>query len=71
MTASLVDTLYIYTAFMTGGEFIGQGCVELLKSYDVDPKPTTLKNPQINGLYERLYLVLCEMIRSQKLFVPK
>ena len=54
-----------------GGEFIGQGFVELLNIYGVDPKPTIVKNPQCNGLHERMHLVLCEMLLSQKLFVPK
>ena len=61
----------LYCIHDNGGEFIGQGFVELLQSYGVDPKPTTVKNPQSNGLHERKHLVLCEMLRSQKLYVPK
>ena len=61
----------LYYIHDNGGEFIGQGFVELLQSYGVDPKPTTVKNPQSNGLHERKHLVLCEMLRSQKLYVPK
>ena len=66
MTACLADTLD-----HNGGGFIGQEFVELLQSYGVDPNPTTDNNPQSNGLHERMHLVLCEMLRSQKLFAPK
>ena len=54
-----------------GGEFIGSGFQELLDSYGVKAKPTTVKNPQSNGHHERIYLVLCEMLRVQTLYVPK
>ena len=35
------------------------------------PKPTVVKNPQRNGLHERMHLVLCEILRVQQLYVPK
>ena len=54
-----------------GGEFIGEGFVEMLESYGVDSNPTTIKNPQSNGIHERMHLVLCEMLRTQQLIVPK
>ena len=44
--------IHLYCIHDNEGEFIGQGFEELLKSYDVDPKPTTVKNPQSNGLHE-------------------
>ena len=54
-----------------GGGFIGEGFVEMLESYGVDSNPTTIKNPQSNGIHERMYLVLCEILRTQRLIVPK
>ena len=61
----------LYCIHDNGEEFIGLGLNELLDCYGVKPKPTRVKNPQNNGLYERMHLILCEMLRSQKLFVPK
>ena len=34
-------------------------------------KPTTVKNPQSNGVHERIHLVLCEMLRTNKLHIPE
>ena len=47
------------------------GRVLLLDSYGVKTKPTTVKNPQNNGLHERMHLVLCKMLRVQTIYVPK
>ena len=76
--AKLVDDYWfnryprpLYCLHDNGGEFIGEGFEEMLKSYGVQSQPTTVKNPQSNGAHERMHLVLCEMLRSQKLFVPK
>ena len=44
---------------------------ELLDSYGVKAKSTTVKNPQSNGFNERVHLVLCEILRVQTLYVPK
>ena len=60
-----------YCIHDNGGEFIGSGFAEMLQSYGVLPKPTTVKNPQSNGVHERIHLVLCEMLRTQKLHVPE
>ena len=43
----------------------------MLQTYGVKPKSMIVKNSQSNGLYERMNLVLCEMLRLQKLVVPK
>jgi len=61
----------LYCIHDNGGEFIGSGFQELLDSYGVKSKPTTVKNPQSNGLHERMHLVLCEILRVQTLYVPK
>ena len=76
--ATLVDDVWfaryprpLYCIHDNVGEFIGSGFQELLDSYGVNPKPTTVKNPQSNGLHERTHLVICEMLRIQSLYVPK
>jgi hypothetical protein len=61
----------IYCIHDNGGEFIGAGFEEMLKSYGVRPKPTTVQNPQSNGVHERMHLVLCEMLRTNKLHVTE
>ena len=76
--ATLVDDTWfaryprpLYCIHDNGGEFIGSGFQELLDSYGVRAKPTTVKNPQSNGLHERVHPVLCEMLKVQTLYVPK
>ena len=76
--ATLVDDVWfaryprpLYCIHDNGGEFIGSDFQELLDSYGVESKPTTVKNPQSNGLHERIHLVICEMLRVQSLYVPK
>jgi len=44
--------------FDNGAEFIGQEFQELLHSYGITPKPTTAKNPQANGIIERVHLTM-------------
>ena len=61
----------LYCIHDNGGEFIGKEFEEMLESYGIASKPTTVKNPQSNGLHERMHLVLCEMIRTQELHVPE
>ena len=43
----------------------------MLQSYGVLPKPTTVKNPQSNGIHEKMHLVLCEMLRTTKLHITE
>ena len=76
--AKLVDDCWLnryprplYCLHDNGGEFIGKGFEEMLASYGVQSQPTIVKNPQANGAHERMHLLLCEMLRSQKLVVPQ
>ena len=48
----------VYYIHNNRGEFIGAGFEDMLKNYSVLPKPTIVKNPQSNGVHERMYLVL-------------
>ena len=75
---TLVDDIWfaryqqcLYCIHDNGGEFIGSGFKETLESYGIKPKATTVKNPQNNRLHENMHIVLCEMIRIEKLFVPE
>lgn len=52
----------LYCIHDNGGKFIGEDFKVMLDSYGVQPKPTTVKNPQSNGLHEQMHLVLCEML---------
>jgi hypothetical protein len=47
-----------------GKEFIGEEFQELLLSYDITPKPTTVKNPTAQALVERLHLTLGNQLRT-------
>lgn len=47
-----------------GAEFIGEEFQELLTSYDVKSKPTTVKNPTAQALMECLHLTLCNQLYS-------
>lgn len=76
--AKLVDncwfnryTRHLYCPHDNRGEFIGTGFEEILESYGVQSQPSTVKNPQKNGAHERMHLLVCEMIWSQKLYVLK
>lgn len=60
----------LYCIHDNGGEFIRSEFIELLESYDIKPKLATVKNPQSNGL-KKMYLILCEMLCTEKIFVPK
>jgi transposase InsO family protein len=39
----------------------------LCESYGITRKPTTVKNPQTNGILERVHQVLGQMLRTAKL----
>ena len=47
-----------------GLEFIGKEFQELLASYDIQSKPTTVKNPTAQALVERLHLTLGDHLRT-------
>ncbi|KAL7484109.1 hypothetical protein ACHAW6_009750 [Cyclotella cf. meneghiniana] len=45
-------------------EFIGEEFQELLLSYDIKSKPTTVKNPTAQSVIERLHLTLGDNLRT-------
>lgn len=45
-----------------GNEFMGIEFQELLQSYGIKPKPTTVKNPQANAIIERIFGMLGEQL---------
>ncbi|KAL7477264.1 hypothetical protein ACHAW6_004570, partial [Cyclotella cf. meneghiniana] len=47
-----------------GKEFTGEEFQELLLSYDITAKPTTVKNPTAQALVERLHLTLGDQLRT-------
>ena len=47
-----------------GNEFMGEEFQELLISYDIKSKPTTIKNPTAQSLIERLHLTLGDQLRT-------
>jgi len=55
----------LYCIHNNGTEFTGKEFGELLESYGIRGKPTTVKNPQANAIIERVHLVLGEMCRAQ------
>ena len=50
--------------FDNGGEF-KQEFTDMLESYGINKKPTTVKNPQSNSRHERMHQTIVEMIRTQ------
>mmetsp|Transcript_2310 Transcript_2310/g.3250 ORF Transcript_2310/g.3250 Transcript_2310/m.3250 type:complete len:314 (-) Transcript_2310:250-1191(-) len=74
--AELVDTQWfcqypcpLYIIHNNGGEFISNEFVELLDSYSIKKKPTTVKNLQANTIIEPVHLVLGEMCRVQEILL--
>lgn len=47
-----------------GREFLGKEFEEMLLSAGIKPKPTTVRNPQANGVIERVHQVLGNMLRT-------
>ncbi len=43
---------------------MGQEFQELLDSYGINPVPITVKNPQSNGVIERVHLTMGDMLRT-------
>ena len=43
----------------------------LCESYGIQRKPTTIKNPQANGILERLHQVLGQMLRTAELVMAE
>ena len=50
-----------------GSEFVGFEFQELLQSYGVNSKLTSVKNPQANGVLERTHQVIGNLLRSSRL----
>ena len=57
--------------FDNGGEFCGDEFQELLESYSIKAQPTTVKNPQANGVVERMHLTMGDMLRTMTVTVAK
>ena len=55
--------------FDNGGEFVGREFQELLCSYGIERKPTTVLNPQSNGIKERMHLTMADMLRTMTITV--
>jgi len=53
--------------FDSGTEFSSE-FYELLHSYRIQPKATTIKNPQSNAIVERLHLTISNSLRAMHLF---
>ena len=49
-----------------GSEFIGAEFQEMLHSFDITPVPTTVKNPQVNSLIERIHLTMGDRCRMKE-----
>ena len=41
--------------------------MELIESFGVTPKPTTVKNPQANAFVERIHAVIADSLRAMDL----
>ena len=55
--------------YNNGKEFVGMEFQELLESYVIRGVPTTVKNPQSNGVVECMHLTLADMLRTMKVEV--
>ena len=53
-----------YVVHDQGTEFTGQEFQELLVSYGLISRPITVKNPQSNGVLERVHSVITNMLRT-------
>ena len=49
--------------FDNGGEFIGHEFQTLLNQNGIKPVPTTVKNPQSNGMCERMHQTFANVLR--------
>ena len=54
----------LQVSFDQGGEFTGNEFQDLLESYGIKPKPSTSRNPQSNGVIERVHQTLHNMLRT-------
>ena len=77
-TAKLFDTTWLCryprpkaVIFDNGKEFVGEEFQELLESYAIRAVPTTVKNPQANGVVERMHLTLADILRTMTVEVEE
>ena len=49
-----------------GNEFLGAEFQEMLHSFDITPKSTTVKNPQANSVIKKVYLTIGERCRMEE-----
>jgi hypothetical protein len=49
-----------------GAEFTGSAFQELLSSYGIRAKSTSVRNPKSNGVIERVHLTMGDMLRTMK-----
>ena len=54
-----------------GGEFNSNEFQELLESFSIKSEPTTVRNPQSNGILERMHLSIGDMLRTMDLEIEK
>jgi transposase InsO family protein len=49
-----------------GSEFIGWAFQHMLEQYDIQPQPTTVKNPQANAICECMHQAVGNSLRILK-----
>ena len=54
------QTNYIYD---NGNEFLGCGFQNILAKYEMKEVPTTVKNVQSNGIYEKIYQTMLNILK--------
>jgi hypothetical protein len=59
-----------YIVYNNGSEF-KLNFIFLCVTYGIKRKPTTIKNPQVNAILERLHQVLAQMLRTSELDMAK
>ena len=47
-------------------ELLGAECQEMLHSFDITPKPTTVKNPQANSIIKQVHLTIGDRCRMEE-----
>ncbi|MGH7954378.1 MAG: integrase, partial [Gloeomargaritales cyanobacterium] len=57
----------LFCVYDNGSEFLGFEFQEMLESYGVLSKSTTVRNPQANSIVERSHQVIGDMLRTQEL----
>ena len=60
-----------YITFDQGGEFTGNEFQELIESYGIKVRPSTSRNPQSNGVIERVHNTIHNMLRTFGLHIKE